>query len=106
MTSVIRDILTQLRHELERLYGDRLKSVLLYGSHSRQQAVEGSDIDVMVVLGGDVRADEEVGRTLACVAELSLAHDVVISCQFVSERSYDQSASPLMLNIRREGIAV
>ena len=45
--------LGEARAALERLYGDRLVKVILYGSHARGEAHEESDVDVLFVLQGD-----------------------------------------------------
>jgi len=102
----LRSILQELRARLERLYGDQLVGLLLYGSQARGEAEEGSDIDVLVVLRGTVEAIAEIGRTGEIVAELSLAHEVVISCMFVSQTQFESERSPYLLNARAEGVAV
>ncbi|MBI5234280.1 MAG: nucleotidyltransferase domain-containing protein [Deltaproteobacteria bacterium] len=40
-------VLGELKGRLERLYRDRLVSVILYGSYARGEAREGPDIDVV-----------------------------------------------------------
>ena len=40
------------------------------------------------------------------VAEVSLSYDVSIACFFVSEQQYELEQSPLLMNVRREGVAV
>jgi predicted nucleotidyltransferase len=102
----LRAILQELRARLERLYGDQLVGLLLYGSQARGDAEEGSDIDVLVVLQGPIDALDEIARSGADVAELSLANDVVISCVFKSQEAFENQRSPLILNARDEGIAV
>lgn len=46
----LRTILAELRRQFEALYGERLAQMKLFGSQARGDAVEGSDIDVLVVL--------------------------------------------------------
>lgn len=98
-------ILRQLRAGLEQLYGDRLRDVVLFGSQARGDAGEGSDIDVMVVLAGDVDAGSEIARTSELRSSLSLEHEVVVSCMYMPETEYCAEQSPLSRNVRREGIA-
>jgi predicted nucleotidyltransferase len=106
MPANIEAILAELHRRFERLYGGRFVRLVLFGSQARGDAEPGSDIDVLVVLRGPVSACEEIERTLDDVAGLSLDNEVVISCVFVSESDFRREQSPLLLNIRREGVAV
>ena len=105
-TQKLNNILAELRSQLEELYGSRLVHLVLYGSQARGDALPGSDVDVLVVLAGPVEPAAEIERVSPITAALSLEHDIVISCVYVSEARYIQENSPLLLNIRREGIAV
>ena len=80
--------------------------MLLFGSQSRGDATLGSDIDVLIVLKGPVNSGDEITRTSALTASLSLQYDVVISRVFVSDEQFTDEQSPLLLNVRREGIPV
>jgi uncharacterized protein len=104
--SVISPILDQLRQRLERVYGPRLAGLWLYGSRARGDAAPDSDIDVLVVLEGEVAASDEIARTEYDVADVSLEHNAVVACLFVSRERFEHGQSPLLLNVRREGIAV
>jgi len=106
MDNRLRGILTELRSRLERLYGPRLVRMLLYGSQARGDAEPGSDIDVLVVLEGPVEPCTEIACTEFDVADVSLEHDVSVACVFVSDEEYEKGGSPLLLNVRREGVPV
>ncbi len=106
MTPKVQTILAELKQRLTALYGERLVRLVLFGSQARGDATAESDIDTLVVLRGPVNAGEEIRRTSACGAALSLKHDVLVSCVFVSADSFRQEQSPLLLNVRREGVAV
>lgn len=99
-------ILGELRRRLADLYGDRLRQVVLYGSHARGDARPDSDIDVLVVLKGDVQPHEERRHTEGILSEVSLEFDTVVSCFFVSEQRYLHPDVPLLRNAQREGIVV
>jgi predicted nucleotidyltransferase len=99
-------ILADLRRRLGDLYGSRLERLVLFGSQARGDADAGSDIDVLVVLTGPVAPAEEVSRTIDTVAALSLEHDVVVGCVFVSGDDFEQAGSPFLRNARREGVTV
>jgi len=102
----LNQILREFRAGLEQIYGRRLLRVVLFGSQARDEAEPHSDIDVMLVLREPVNAHEETRQLSAFRAELCLKYDVVISCVYVSEKEYRQDRTPLMLNVRREGVPV
>ncbi|MGH9938758.1 MAG: nucleotidyltransferase domain-containing protein [Blastocatellia bacterium] len=102
----LRQILSELRGRLVEHYGDRLVDVVLFGSQARGDASPGSDIDVMAVLKGAVYPGAEIERTGDFVAELSLKYDVLISVIFRSEEAFYYSETPLLINVRREGVQV
>ena len=106
MTAKIRRVVQELRTELESIYGLRLASVILFGSQARGDGAPSSDIDVLVVLDGNVEPGKEIARTGRTVAALSLKFDLVISCIFISAIRYSKEQTPLLLNIRNEGVAI
>jgi predicted nucleotidyltransferase len=106
MSEKLAAILAELRRQFEALYGPRLEHIVLYGSQARGDAEPGSDIDVLVVLQGPVDAYEEIKRTSDIVSGLSLRYDVVISRVFVSSERFLYEQSPLLINVRREGVPV
>ena len=99
-------ILREFREGLEQIYSSRLVRVVLFGSQARDEAEPDSDIDLMVVLRGPVNPHEEIRRLSAFKAGLCLKYDVVLSCLYVSEAEYRQDGTPLMINVRREGVLV
>jgi len=96
--------LAEYRRGLEALYGERLSRVILFGSRARGEARPDSDIDVVVVLRGDLDVGEEIERTSYLHQEICLEHELVVGPIFLSERDFQERRSPLLGNIRREGI--
>lgn len=59
MNEKIQTIVSQLKAHWQRLYGDRLVKMILFGSQARRGDAEfGSDIDILVVLKGPVNLGE------------------------------------------------
>ena len=106
MNEKVRPILSALRTQLQALYGERLEQVMLFGSQARGDAVEGSDIDVLIVLKGDVNVGQEITRCSEFTAELCLEYDVLISKIFMSSERFAEGASGLLQNVRSEGIMI
>ena len=106
MDEKLQTILAELREKLQAQYGERLVNVILFGSQARGDATPESDIDVMIVLKGEVNPFAEIDRTSHLIAGLSLKYDTLISRTFVSESEFRQEQSPLLINVRREGVFV
>jgi predicted nucleotidyltransferase len=100
----IKEILKEFREEIEKLYGKRLKSIILYGSWARGDATEESDIDVLIVLKGKIIPGKEIDRMISIITEINLKYGVLISVYPVSEADFSTINSPLLMNVRREGV--
>lgn len=101
----IREILNELKTELSNLYGNTLKQVILYGSYARDEATEHSDIDLVIVLDGKIAPGREIDRMIDIISDLNIKYGVLISIYPVSETDYKTVNSPLLLNVRKEGVA-
>ena len=104
MPKRINKVLERFKKEARRLYSDRLKAVILYGSWARDEATASSDIDLIVVLKGKVTPGKEIDRMIDIVTDILIEHGELISLYPVSERSYESLRSPLLMNARKEGI--
>lgn len=100
----MRQVLDDLKQEVEALYGERLKKIILYGSWARGDATEDSDIDVLIVLEGEVVPGEEIDRLIDVITDINLEYGVLVSVYPVSEEGYSTINSPLLMNVRREGV--
>lgn len=99
-------ILVELRKGLEKIYGVRLKDLRLFGSQARGDAVEGSDIDVALILDDFSYAGEEIDRVVPFISELSLKYNCVVSVIPVRARHWKIRNDPFLMNLRRESIAI
>ena len=104
MNPALKPILTELRQKLEALYGERLDKLVLFGSQARGDAEPDSDIDVLVVLKGEVRVGQEILRTSEIRSELCLEHSTVFSLIYISPQKYREPTEPLVKVVRREGV--
>lgn len=99
-------MLKEFKREIKKLYNKRLKDIILYGSWARGDATEESDIDVLVVLEGKVIPGKEIDRMIYIITEINLKYGVLISVYPVSKEDYLTINSPLLINVRREGVQV
>lgn len=91
--------------DLGRLYGSRLRHVLLFGSWARGDSHPDSDIDMLVVLddlAGRARWDE-VDRMDEILWRHSYENDTVVTAIPVSEHEFEQQTRPFIRRARSEG---
>jgi predicted nucleotidyltransferase len=102
MNEKINPILEDFKKRVRRLYGKKLKNILLYGSWARGDAKEHSDIDLAVLLEGEVNPGREIDRMIEIITDLQLKYNTLISVYPVSENNYRSVKSPLLINVHRE----
>jgi len=103
-TMKLKEVVGDFKKEIGKLYGDRLKDVILYGSWATGEATEDSDIDLVVLLKGKVASGREIDRMIDVITDVNLKHGVLISVYPVSQKEYLTVNSPLLMNVRKEGI--
>lgn len=99
-------IICEFRQQLEKLYADRLIKLVLYGSQARGTAKEDSDIDIMVVLKSPVSSGDEVFYMGEIKNQINLKYDQLISVFPISEEDFRTKKTPLLEDVRREGIMI
>ncbi|QIN77943.1 nucleotidyltransferase domain-containing protein [Rubrobacter marinus] len=100
------ELLNKLGRGLKDLYGERYRGLVLYGSYARGEADEGSDVDVLLLLDGEVDTVRELVRAEEVKWPLSLEAGYTVSLLPVSLTYYRNSGEPFVRNVRREGVAV
>jgi len=100
----IKGLLAELKQGLSKIYGERLKAVVLFGSYARGDYHEGSDLDVMIVLDTYKSYWDELVRSSELASDLSLKYDITISRMIMSEEQWKKGELPVLKNIRIEGV--
>ena len=102
MEAAIKEFLSKL----QKLYKKQLFKVILFGSHARDTATEESDIDLLVVLKGDIQPGLEIDRMIETIDEIDLKYDTLLAVIPISKENFEQQKSPLLLNVRKEGVVI
>jgi predicted nucleotidyltransferase len=97
-------ILNPIKLYCQREYGDRLDCLILFGSQARGEANLDSDVDLLIVLQDPVMISQEMQKTSLFIANFCLENNLVISRIFLPKLRFENENSPLLRNIRREGI--
>ena len=105
MDGEVASLMRELKEGLARIYGRRLRRVYLYGSYARGEQVEGSDVDVLIVLDHIERYFAELERTSELASSISLRYGLSVSRVFVPERDWDMLDSAFLANVREEAVA-
>jgi len=103
---IIRGLLEEFKRRLETLYGNRLVQVILYGSYARGDFTDESDVDLLVILRGEVLPGKEIDRMIDIITDINLKYGMLLSVYPISEDDFKRVNSPLLINIRREGIKI
>jgi len=79
----IKKILEEFKREIKRLYGKKLKKVILYGSYARGDATKDSDIDLLIVLKGNIVPGEEIDRIIDIITDKFKVWCIVVSLSYL-----------------------
>ena len=101
-----RNALKDLQRALQQLYGSRVPAMMIYGSQARKHATSSSDIDVLLIYPRSVKPGKEITRLSAILADLNLRYQVLVSVLPISKNNYIRTDSPLLKNIRLEGVTL
>ena len=104
----IKPVLQELKKRLKDTYGDRLHSVVLFGSSARGDFTEESDVDVLVVLKSIIDFDKDFNTIFDLTLNVEKNYDdfVMISAMPAKEEDYLSKVTPFLLNVRKEGIQI
>jgi hypothetical protein len=98
-------VLRRDKAALEDLYGDKIDRVILFGSRARGDAHAGSDYDIVVFLKSMSDRWAELNRMADLRIDFLLGYDAFFDTKPYAATAY-QERTPLMREIRREGVAL
>lgn len=107
MPERLNSILKKYVDEVRMLYGDSLKTVILYGSYARGDFRQDSDIDIMILVELTEEEIREKGRQLSDVTfEYNYDNDLMIMPIVKNESHFNKwlRAYPFYYNVKKEGV--
>lgn len=107
----INKIIHEFVNEVNKILGDRVKQIILYGSYARGDYNKSSDIDIMILTD---LSDEEITKyrdkiwDYAYDIEFSNNFDVTLSplIKNVDKFNYWLEALPFYMNVQKEGVVL
>jgi predicted nucleotidyltransferase len=103
---LLQNILEEVKDALQKLYKDNLVEIILYGSYARNDFNENSDIDLLIVLDKLDSAGKQIDNIVDAIYDINLKYNTLISVIPISNDDYRSINSPLLLNVRKEGVLV
>jgi hypothetical protein len=100
------EVARKVGDDLQEVYGDRLREIVLFGSWARGDAHPESDIDLLIVLDRVDSVWDELRRMDDVLWRHSFENDTVISAVPVAATDLDRQATPVLIRARSEGQAV
>jgi uncharacterized protein len=101
----VQEIIRETREELELIYADHLKEIILFGSYARGDFTNESDINLILLLD-KIDASRERAKYSSVISRISLKYDTVVSVIPIEYEEFHRKRTPLILNVNREGIKV
>lgn len=102
----IMKILDEVNECLEKIYGDKLKEIILYGSYARGDFTDGSDIDLLILLQDMRDPCAEIDTFSGEIGQIDLKYDTLISIIPLDEPEFRVRRLPLIMNVKNEGILI
>lgn len=107
MSTPVQTLLNQYTEHLKIIYGNHLKSVILYGSYARGDYKEDSDIDIMILLDLSDMDIKRYRRQLSYLTyDFNMDNNLDIKPIAKNETHFNEwlDVYPFYANVAREGV--
>ncbi|MCP4153070.1 MAG: nucleotidyltransferase domain-containing protein [bacterium] len=104
-----RAILAEVEAEVLKLFGDKLRQMILFGSYARNEQDPESDIDIFILVDeSEARLQEYRERIVDIMTDLSLKYDILISLTKAASEHFDKyfDLLPFFQNVYNEGVEI
>ncbi|HYH04200.1 MAG TPA: nucleotidyltransferase domain-containing protein [Bacillota bacterium] len=102
-------ILKELVDQVQPLFGNKLKKIILFGSYARGDYDAESDIDLMLMINDSEENFRKFSKRITdIVVELNLKYDIVLAIILQNEKVFlkYQHVMPFYFNVNNEGVIV
>lgn len=109
MEENIKNIVSEVNKELIKLFGGKIKRIILYGSYARGDFNLESDVDIMILLNCEQKEITKRRKEISRIASrIGLKNDIMISLLARSCTDYENQMKyqPFYQNIEKEGMEI
>jgi predicted nucleotidyltransferase len=106
MDPKVKRLVDQVKAYLHAMYGQSIRSVILYGSHARGEATESSDVDVLVLIDPSLKPRQVRESLSDLLYDMLLDEHELVSVIVLPEDHFERHNLPFMLNVRKEGVMI
>lgn len=101
------DIKEELVQGLTDIFQKNISMIILYGSVARNEATDGSDIDIAIIVKNQID-DKTKRRFVSWAAEMDIRYERVFSIVDIQESNMKkwEKVHPFYQNVRKEGIVL
>ncbi len=109
MPKTIQTLLADYLADIRKIYGNHLKTVILYGSYARGDYTADSDVDLMILVD---LPDKEIDRYADAVSELGFDYNISYDIWMMpvvkntEHFRYWSEAYPFYQNVKKEGVTL
>jgi len=104
MDEGIKRLINQVKTHLVKMYGEKIKRIILYGSYVRGETTRDSDIDILVLVDESLNPFEVRESLSDLLYDILLEEGELVSVIAVPEDFFESYNSPFMLNVKKEGV--
>lgn len=104
MDKRIKPLVNQIKEHLIKMYGEKIKQLILYGSQVRGEATKNSDVDILVLVDESLNPFEVRKSLSDLLFDILLEEGELVSVIAVPENFFENYNSPFMLNVKKEGV--
>ncbi len=106
MNTEVRYLVEEIKKHLIRIYGGKIKQVIVYGSYARDEATKESDVDVLVVVDDSLNPFEVRKSLSDLLLDVLLEKGELVSVIAIPEGFFKNYNMPFLLNVKEEGVVV
>jgi predicted nucleotidyltransferase len=107
--SIVKNITAVAAEKARKIFGDKLVSVILYGSYARGDYDDESDVDIMLLVNMPQEEYQHYREKITVVSStLSLENDITVSIKVKDNNVFIQyqDSIPFYKNVMNDGVKI